>query len=347
MSESTTTKPKLAKSEEKRFRRSVEEFLSEATSITNPSERMSELTEILSYFDENVNDFSDLKVKVEEAIQSAQKEIDVAIKEHISMKTTLGVDNVNTIAEGIEKIVTDTELLEKQSKDWKKIAGVLQGKLQSALQELEVRPTDSVVESLKEKMAGMKTFFEKKIEFMQNKIMKYQESITKNATLTEVTLSKLTGLQKKLREAESARVTLLKEATTLKEKNRKLTALVEEASTELDKIHEAQGRVIREAPVAAPNEMFEGYRESTQVREYYEDLVARHGKEITPYREHILGYKTLFEASKAYTGILAELDALPIMSEAMDVADRKAFTESTTGRKIVTKGGLKKPLGWE
>lgn len=346
MSESTAVKP-MPKSERRLFRRSVEEFLSEATSITNPSERMKELTEILSYFDENAEDFSDLKEQVQKAVEAAQSEIDTAINEHIELKTTLGVENVATVAEGIEKIVTDTELYEKQSRDWKKIAASLQEKLKEALDELTARPTNEIVENLKAKTEKAKTFLEKKIQFLTEKIAKYQESMTKNAALTETALNRLQSLQKKTVEAETKNATLLKEIAALKEKNSKLTSLVEEAATELDRVQEAESLIIREAPITTPVEMFEGFNEASEVQAYYEDLVARHGKEITPYRQHILECKTLREASKAYTNILAQLDHIPYVSEAMDVAERKQMTENATGRKILTRGGLKKPQGWE
>jgi len=337
---------KLSKSEEKRFRRDVEEFLAEALVITNPSERMREFEEIYSYFDENSGNFEDLKTKVEEQMKLTREEIDAAIREHVSLKETFGMEKVDEIKEGIAKVATDAQLLEKQAHDWKKIAEGLQGKLKEALGELNARPTSDAVQQEKAASLKARKLFERKIAFMQHQIKNFRKNSMKNAAIEEKTLQELNKLQKSIEAAKNSIVLKNKVIEALKVELGKMSERAESAEKYLLHMKEAQANVIREKPLDAPKDMFRGYREEGQVANYYKDLESRHGKAIAPYKSKILACKTFFEASKLYTQILSEMGAITPAAGGLERSERRAFTEASTGRKIIDKAPLNLPDGW-
>lgn len=348
MTEKVDIVKKLSKSEEKRFRRDVEEFLTEALALSNPSKRLNELEEILSYFDETAGDFSDLKDRVTENIKTTQSEIDAAIQEHVNLKETFETEKVEDLKEGISKIATDAQFLEKQARDWKKIAEGLQGKLKDALTELNRRPQKNDVLIEKAKSHKARKLFEKKIELLQNMVETLKNSEKKSKALEERTLKELSNLQAVIESAKRTVALKNQVISAYKEEFEKLSERTEKAESYISRVEEAKKNVIREKPLTAPKDMFYGYRETNEVANYYKDLEARHGKAIVPYKGKILSCKTFFEASKLYTSILSEMDShVSPISGGLERSERKTLTESSTGRKIITKAPLNLPESWE
>jgi hypothetical protein len=96
---------------------------------------------------------------------------------------------------------------------------------------------------------------------------------------------------------------------------------------------------------------YSGYDQASEVQSYYEDLEARFGTDILPYKEYILDSKALKDATYKFTKVLADMgsEKTTRISEALDPAERKAIIESNTGVKITSKTQLatRMPLGWE
>ncbi|MFA5385382.1 MAG: hypothetical protein WC364_12125 [Eubacteriales bacterium] len=338
---------KLSKSEEKRFRRDTEEFLTEALAIVNPSQRLAELEEIRSYFDESSNDFTEIATRIDEHIVNTKTEISTAIQEHVNLKEVFGVEKTEELKEGVARIATDAQLLEKQAKDWKKIAEGLQKKLQEALEALKARPTQDALQEAQTKAVRAKTIYEHKISSLEGKLAEVRKSSLKSGAIEESTLKELGKLQRAL---EAARKTVTLKNKVVEGYKSVLSQTQEElerATLFAKKMQEAKGNVIREKPLTAPKDQFFGYRETGSVQNYYKDLEARHGREILPYKSRLLACKTFFEASKLYTNILAEMNSIPFAANGLERSERQALTESTTGRKIRDRAPLNLPATWD
>lgn len=140
---------KIAKLEEKKFRRDMESFLESASNIKDPQERLQEFKEIKSYLEDGA--CPDLKEKIEQKIQEEEEFIRIALKEKIELKEEFQIESTRDLKEKLTKIVEDSALLNKEVQDWKQISEKLQSKLEEATKELDSRPTETYVQFLKEK----------------------------------------------------------------------------------------------------------------------------------------------------------------------------------------------------
>ncbi|HNQ20696.1 MAG TPA: hypothetical protein PKI46_06515, partial [Bacteroidales bacterium] len=196
---------KLSKLEERKFRDSIEHYLSEIKSkINTPNKKLEELTELLSYFDEEDGDaFKDLKEKVEIEVSETRKEINEAIHKASALKETFGTDNPEDFKEGLKKLATDTQFYERQVDDWKKLAESLQSSIKSYKEELEKRPTLDEINSYKERIKAIKEKRKiKELEYIK-KISKYESQLDENAKIYKEMVKELTRAIKALEESEN------------------------------------------------------------------------------------------------------------------------------------------------
>ena len=210
---------KITKLEEKKFRRDMESFLESATKIEDPQERLKELNDIKSFLEDGA--CPDLKEQVEKKILEEETFIKEALKDKIKMKEKFGIENAKDLEKKLTKIVEDTELLNKESKDWKSIAFKVQEKLKKANEELNSRPSNNYVK-----------FQKNRIKEMQNKIVstekKAEETINENNKKLEasnnmngILLEAVKGIKErylKLKEENKNNKKELKELKAYKEK---------------------------------------------------------------------------------------------------------------------------------
>ena len=303
---------KIAKLEEKKFRRDMESFLEEAAAIKDPQERLQEFREIESYLEDGA--CPDLREKIEQKIAEEEEYIKAAIKEKSELKEKFDVDNIKGLEEKITKIVESKTLLEQDARDWKKVSENLQNKLNEAHKELNDRPTQTFVEYLNTKIDTMK------------------------GTLEE-TSKKAYTLVKKFSEANKS---LKQEIESLNEKIKGLEQEKEEMFGELKQAHAnaASSNVIAERAEKDKNDSYNNLRTMT---ESYNTLRAHYEKAILDIKnlneaansnaEHTLNEKNNYEAQ------IKELNEknsalLKIIAEQRDLIEKKTENENMLNEKV-------------
>lgn len=196
---------KIAKLEEKKFRRDMESFLEEAESIKDPQERLQEFREIKSYLEDGA--CPDLREKIEQKIATEEEYIKAAIREKSELKEKFDVDNIKGLEEKITKIVEDKSLLEQDARDWKKVSEKLQDKLNEAHKELNDRPTQAYVEYLNTKIDSIKKELEETAKKAYSLVKKFSES--NNSYKKEIT-----NLEEKIKGLEAEKSNMFDELKT-------------------------------------------------------------------------------------------------------------------------------------
>lgn len=194
----------MSKMEEKKFRRDIEVFLEEATSIQNAQERLEEFKEIESYFAEGA--CSDLKEKVEAKIAECEAFIKEAVVEKTELKESFGIENAKDLERKLTKVVNESKLNEKEARDWKVVAEQMQEKCRELTEELNNKHSDAYVEYLKGKL---------------------EKSETQVKTLTESSKEQIEDLQNRLSQ-------MTEKAEKAEEENKKLAESAEIAATKLE-----------------------------------------------------------------------------------------------------------------
>ena len=141
---------KIAKLEEKKFRRDMESFLEDAAAIKDPQERLQEFREIKSYLEDGA--CPDLREKIEEKIAAEEELIKKAVDDKITLQEKFGIEGPKDLEAKITRIVEEASIADKEAKDWKAIAEKLQAKLQEAKNELSQRPTKAFAEWQRKKI---------------------------------------------------------------------------------------------------------------------------------------------------------------------------------------------------
>lgn len=337
---------KIAKLEEKKFRRDMESFLESANNIKDPQERLEEFREIKSYLEEGA--CPDLKERVEAKILEEENAIKFALQESAQMKEELGVESAADLKEKLTKIVEDTQILEQESRDWKKVSEKLQARYLETKKTLDARPTSEFVTSLKEKNKKLENSLKEQAEKAEAVVTELAESYRKikeeNAALQEK-VQKLEeenkDLSTSLKEANAqfyytAKADKLNEATytktrsSLAEANEtvsKLETLVESQRIELEKALKdvndykvlSEKRKIQLQGLAKETKKIQDrilqertkqeVVNKTPVECYYDSLYESFGNEIKPYERTIKRARSLQEAKNIFiTKILQNLE---------------------------------------
>jgi hypothetical protein len=345
--EKATATNKMSPKEIRKFKEDILGWMQKAESVTDLQEKLAELTEILSYFSEDIA--PEMKTEVEKQIAETKAKIDIAIKEHGRIKEAFDIETADALKEGIKKVATDTQLFERDATEWKTIATGLQEKLQLLQSVLAVRPTNEAYKTSLEYARNLEAKFQAREAELLNILGVAATDIQKYVEINKNMAVELKSMGSKL-------ATMKEKALKYRDRARALTAKLEEAKA----VEQAQKTSRMEAiaedftpryqPQKTPNSMFEGFNEQNDVEEYYEDLVGRHGADITQYEAKIKSCKTLKEAMLLYTRILSGLDrkATSKVTEALDPEDRKRIIEGQTGKKIASQSNFPKrmPQGW-
>jgi hypothetical protein len=337
---------KYSKLEERKFRKDVEEFLSEATKTVIPLDRLTELKEILTYFENDLA--SDLKEQVEKKIKETEIQISESIKNQIAIKEELGVDTVSEIKGGISKLVTDTQIFERQAKDWKMIAEGLQKKVQVLQGDLELRPTLEDIESIQKKVEFIQKIANQREKILSNRIVALKTSLKEQGDIEEKLTGELAEAYTKGKELKVKAVQYLEVIRNLQETVVQKDSLITEQTEDIEVMTEKYETPPKIGPSTSERmSEFIGFDEGDDIKSYYEDLLARHGDEFRYFEKRLLGCKTLQEAMRVYSKIMAEdYDQVAIAPEALPMEERQKLIEAATGSKIRTHRGLNLPEGW-
>ena len=238
--EKTMKDPKIARLEEKKFRRDMESFLESANNIRDPQERLEEFKEIKSYLEDGA--CPDLREKIEKKIAEEEKAIKDALQDSITFKEKFGISSAEDLAEKLTRLTEDTKVIESESQQWKSISEKLQEKYsetKKALEEqkkvLDARPTNEFVEALKDSNAKLN----EKLTTQNKKAYEVVSKLTEACKDLQKEYNTLKEENTSLKESLEARPTN-EEFTSLKEANAKLTEDVEAKDA---KIQESEAQI--------------------------------------------------------------------------------------------------------
>ena len=339
---------KLSKLEERKFRRDVGVFLEEADKITDPKIKLEQLTDIAGYFNEG--QAPDIKVKVDELIKQTEASIAKAIVEHGKLVETFGVDDIESLKEGIKRVAVDTQLFERDATEWKEIATGLQEKIQKLQGILNTRPT---IEAYKTSLAfstRIKETFKKKEEELLGVIEGLKTQVRNQKLLEQQMIKELTSISKSN-----------EDLTVNNRKLREYGEKVRDLVIQYRERDEKEGNALQER-VANSNRVnvqptrgasvFAGFSEKSELQNYYLDLVKTYGeKEVAPHKSTITSAKTLREGMKIWLNAMAEAGTARTsrITDALEPEDRQRLIESQTGTRIrkQSKFQSRLPPSWE
>ena len=107
----------LSKIEEKAFVKYVNSFMKDADSIKNPSERLKEIAEILTTFDEGAA--PDLKKMVETKLVSEREKLESLIQETVEVTEEFGVGTLKEFSEGAKALAIEASYLNEENLNYK------------------------------------------------------------------------------------------------------------------------------------------------------------------------------------------------------------------------------------
>lgn len=221
---------KIAKLEEKKFRRDMESFLEEAIAIKDPQERLQEFREIKSYLEDGA--CPDLKEQIEQKIAEEEEYIKTAIKEKAEFKEKFDVDSPKELEEKLTKIVEESSSFNKEAQDWKAVAEKLQSKLNEKNKELEERPTSQFVEYLNNKIEAL----ENQLKDYKGKFVEFAQKATKEASSLKESRG---GIQKELEDVKKEKQELTEQLNKAQQNLAAANVLTETATKEKNKIEES------------------------------------------------------------------------------------------------------------
>ena len=143
----------ISKMEEKKFERDIRSFLEDVDKISSPQERLSELTEILSYFETGAA--PSLKEKVEGRIKEEQNRLEQLLREAQETRQELGAPE--EIKKSVALMAEEAKVVMTEAKEWEKIAvtlrdqtKVMEEKIKGLKAKLNSRPTATQYTEMKE-----------------------------------------------------------------------------------------------------------------------------------------------------------------------------------------------------
>ena len=341
---SATSKVKVTKLEEKLFRKNIEASLTEAEQIKDPQARLNELHEIRSYFEEY--EAPDLLEKVDEAIKLAEGSITDIVKNHLKMEETFGLAKEEELKKSLSRIAESKKITESQARDWKKVSETLQSKIQELQKTLSEYPTpESYEESLAFNRKLRISFIEQKktlkegIAQLEKQLEGQNEVNAAMKALAEKAISEKKLVEAKLAETQKALQESKAQTALVNKKLEENRAAMEKLIVKYESAPTPQLRKAPSMPVQ--------FTEKAEVEKYWKDLSIRHGEDITPYKNRILGCKTLQEAMMVYTKILPSIKEVKVLPGNVPEKARLDYIQEATGRRVAAaKKTPRLPEGW-
>ena len=299
----------ISKLEEKRFRKDIVTFLSEADQITDPQAKLLEMEEIASMIEAGAA--PDLKESVDKKIADQKVVISSMLKEAADVSKSFGVKTTKKLKEGVSLLATEVKIAAQEAKDWEKIANALSESVKTLKAKLATTPSANYAASLVDKIKSLENTLKARDKQI-SELKERSHAIVKSGKefITEAK-TKSTLLEKNLKEqAEFAkqlenRVTLL--SKMVKDRNdiiREMQIITEE------KVEATRKEKIPNLVPSAKQRLGDilNINEKSDVQSYWTDLLSRHGSSIAQYRERILRCRSMKEAQGIYLRLLPTLD---------------------------------------
>lgn len=316
-------KPTFSSYEERRAYEDIVSFLERADKMDSVHERLREYKEIATY----INDVSVgkyLREAVRTRISNAQKEIAELTETGQQFRRVFGTDlSVKDLQGAVHNFSEVKENLTENSYDWKKVATKMANQLRKfveAVQVLKERPTieahenlqkraQKIQETMTSKMKNHEKSYKNKLQGLQNDLTKAHEALRKSVQekkkLESQYKAKLKELQeknKKLAEANK-RIKESSEQMTHELMDENTKYLFEGAKGVESKAQNYQAKNRRITEEATDKYRRQGKQE---VKEYYDQLLRKHGSAIVPYSQQILECNSYKEAVNKFMEIMDE-----------------------------------------
>lgn len=254
---------KIAKLEEKKFRRDMESFLESADNIKDPQEKLEEFKEIRSYLEDGA--CPDLREKIEEKVAAQEKLIKDMLNDSTEYREKFGIESPKDLEEKLTQLVEDTRVIESESENWKSIAEKLQEKYSKVKEDLENRPTENYV------------------KYIESKNSKLNEKlISENKKASEIVKNLIESCEKVKNNNED----LTKEVEDLKKEKECLEARIEADSNFQTAAVDADASNIK-----TYTDLQQAFEESQKRLEEILKVVKSQNKEILNQRDLITSYK--------------------------------------------------------
>ena len=197
----------VSKLEEKKFRRDIQTFLEDASRMENPQARLTELEEIMTYFEEGVA--QDLREEVEAKILEEKKNLENLLAEAAKTQEAFGTSDSEKLKLGVALLAEEVKVAEAEAKDWEKIAVVLKennSKLRDALKEahgkLNTMPSIEYVGELQERISVLETQRKRSVNAYTEETKVKDTQLTEADQLIESQNKLIVDLKKQLEETK-------------------------------------------------------------------------------------------------------------------------------------------------
>ena len=383
--ESIVKDSKIAKLEEKKFRRDMESFLESANNIKDPQERLEEFKEIKSYLEDGA--CPDLREQIESKIVEEEAFIKKAVQEKLQLEEELDISSPKDLKEKLTRMSEDVNIIKSESDNWKTISEKLQSKYDKARESLLTKPTRSYARYLERKSTGLSNQLLEQNKRASEVVLKMIESFNKLKEENTALKNKISNLEtdkavvetsleesKKFKEFASKADSLNRESYVklegeLREAHINLTKLyslaesqrtqIEESSKKIEKLKVLNERktkmlyqVLNEARNSLSSNKLEESAELNEVEEYYESLYQEYGKQIVPFKEKITKSINLTEAKQIFFK-----DVLQNMKESVEIENlnipKAMYVTSSDRQNALGLNSIKKstvmdrkPKGW-
>lgn len=307
----------MSRLEEKKFRRDMESFLESAEKLTNPTERLAEFEEILSFLEDGA--VPDLREAIEEKIAKEQETLIRQLENARELEEDFGLDTVSELKESIEILAAEAAALEESSQDWEKVATVLQERIKGLREQLDTRPTDAYVNRLKKKIGQLR---EEKAQVLNANKRLTKQITESNQKIVNHKVIVREGIEEIVRRFEEREARRTKRERRLNGQIERLQREYKHAQAETIEVKrdfkKYQEEVNKQPPLeprfADKVKDYVSFNEANEVEKYWADLSVRHGKAILPFKHQLLSAKTFKEASTMYITKI-----LPNLEETLDV----------------------------
>lgn len=264
--------------EDKMIKKSINQSMKEASSIEDPKERLKELEEIATYFDDvsNKEAFSELLETVVSSMNSAKSEI-----EELAEKGK----QVDSLIKEKEEVTSSVSELSEKVKTLEENLSEKDGKIESLTKEKEFLLSE--MDKSKEIYNNLKTLFEEKSAELNTMVdpSDYVALYKENSSLEE----KVQSLEESLRKEKKLRIVESMKRRKNPEKVEKVEESVEETSEEEE-----------DFSYRRKHEHLRIETQSEEIREYYEDLRKVYGEAIEVFKKDFENCSTLTEASQCF-----------------------------------------------
>lgn len=318
MSES---RPSFDSYEERRAYDDILKFLEKADNMDSPQERLKEYKEISSYI-QDMKFGEQLNKTLQQKIKKTQGELSDITETGSQFRKVFGTDvSVKDLQGAISNLSEVKDNLSETTYDWKKVATKMANQLRKfveAVQILKQRPTIEAHENLRARSKKVQ-------ETLSSRMQKLERAKDKKITNLQGDLTKAhKALRASVQEKKELEASYQKKLNEMRKKNKQLIEHVkkveENANAATQELMGEETRYLFEGGKGVANkaqahqvqnkriheQATEKYRNTAkqEVKEYYDQLLRKHGAAIVPHSQEILECNNYREAVNKFMEIM-------------------------------------------